>query len=422
MKTKRFALQLLLIIGLIAGLASLPSSSAKAACALCMTDVGIPFQAQWWPIDTEKPIKDYITNSFEKHREWLETTLWDGKILPAMRDMADELSAVGIYQTYIIGLYFDSKQQLEAQQAIQKVRARANKDYHPSTGMCKFGSVVKGLAASEAKAAANAAALAKAQQQRALGAVGTPGASGDSADKQARINNFKNNYCNPNDYNSSLSLICPSGASTLRRNKDVDYTRTFASGVSMADVDFTDGGSGDNEQDVMSLSDNLYGHYIAVPPPGAINDQPSGEVTDKQKHYMNLRAIQAKRSVAQDSFNTILGMRGAGAAGSAQYMNGVMKELGVDPTDSAAILGGNPSYEAQMEVLTKKIFQNPDFYTGLYDKPANVQRKHVALQAIGLMQKFDLYKSYLRNEASLAVLLETSLISLQGAIENEPVQ
>ena len=72
-----------------------------------------------------------------------------------------------------------------------------------------------------------------------------------------------------------------------------------------------------------------------------------------------------------------------------------------------------------MEVLTKKIYQNPDFYTNLYDKPANVERKGVALQAIGLMQKFDLFKSYLRNEASLSILLELAVMDLQEEVENE---
>ena len=63
--------------------------------------------------------------------------------------------------------------------------------------------------------------------------------------------------------------------------------------------------------------------------------------------------------------------------------------------------------------------KNPNFYTNLIVKPANVQRKGVALQAIGLMQKFDMLKSYLRSEASLSVLLELAVIDLQDDVENE---
>ena len=41
------------------------------------------------------------------------------------------------------------------------------------------------------------------------------------------------------------------------------------------------------------------------------------------------------------------------------------------------------------------------------------------MQAIGLMQKFDLFKSYLRSEASLSILLELAVMDLQQEIEDE---
>ena len=55
----------------------------------------------------------------------------------------------------------------------------------------------------------------------------------------------------------------------------------------------------------------------------------------------------------------------------------------------------------------------------MIDKPANVLRKGVALQAIGLMQKFDMLESYLRSEASLSVLLELAVMDLQDKVENQ---
>ena len=138
----------------------------------------------------------------------------------------------------------------------------------------------------------------------------------------------------------------------------------------------------------------------------------------------------AKLSVAKNSFNAITSMKAAGTSGSRDFMVGLLNDLGINGTSGGAdnieeLLGPaptggstlGPSYHAQMEVLTKKIYQNPDFYTNLYDKPANVERKKVAMQAIGLMQKFDLYKSYLRYEASLSLLLELAVTDLQEQIE-----
>jgi len=72
-----------------------------------------------------------------------------------------------------------------------------------------------------------------------------------------------------------------------------------------------------------------------------------------------------------------------------------------------------------MEVLTKKIHQNPVFFTELYDKPANVMRKQVAMQAVELMQKRDMYRSLLRSEAVFSVMLETAISQQQQKLKNE---
>ena len=98
-----------------------------------------------------------------------------------------------------------------------------------------------------------------------------------------------------------------------------------------------------------------------------------------------------------------------------------MKEMGIQDEDEIkAYLGERPSYYAQMEVLTKKLYQNPVFYTELYDKPANVERKTVAMQAIELMQRRDMYRSVLRSEATLSVMLETALAEQdQEKVTNE---
>ena len=64
-----------------------------------------------------------------------------------------------------------------------------------------------------------------------------------------------------------------------------------------------------------------------------------------------------------------------------------------------------------MEILAKKIYQNPDFYVNLYDTPANVARKKVALRAIELMLDRAIYESQIRQEMVMSVLLSSKLRS-----------
>src|SRR5690606_17866922 len=98
-----------------------------------------------------------------------------------------------------------------------------------------------------------------------------------------------------------------------------------------------------------------------------------------------------------------------GNASSAAHMRALFREFGLPDEEIVKLLGPNPSYFAQMELLTKKIYQSPNFYTNLYDKPANVQRIIAAMQAIKLMQDRDIQEALQRREMLLSIMLEIRL-------------
>jgi len=59
-----------------------------------------------------------------------------------------------------------------------------------------------------------------------------------------------------------------------------------------------------------------------------------------------------------------------------------------------------------MELLTRKIYQSPEFYANLMESPANISRQQTAMEAIALMQDRDIYNSLRRSEMVLSSLLE----------------
>ncbi|MDB2682775.1 hypothetical protein N9Z27_00810 [Alphaproteobacteria bacterium] len=420
-----------------------PQKASAAQCCNCPDRVEAESAKQWetgptpagdtksWP--TVQRLVTHSTSELAAQRIWMISVFWEDNVLPAMMLMSEQLTAVAIKQAQIIGSFIDAKHQMETQQVLQKMRAQAHKDYQPSVGMCEFGTGIKSLAASERRAEYNAYLLSQRAQDRHLGNAFTSARTGVDSDRENRIEQFKSTYCDTADNNNGLSLLCDGGsAEPIRRNRDIDFARVVGFPLTL-EVDFTNTDKSDDEEDILALSSNLYGHEV-FSRPGAKSlkgeEDKKGVLSEMQKHYMDARSIIAKRSVAENSFNAITAMKSEGTEGSEKFLKAILSELGISDDEADAqlsdnvtpadhLLGDKPSYFAQMEVLGKKIYQNPDFYTNLYDKPANVERKKVAMQAIGLMQKFDLFKSYLRHEASMSVLLELAVIDLQDEVENE---
>lgn len=434
--SKQRLLPLTMTILMLGAFFFIPARMAMSACSLCAPPVVLTEIQEWLtPITgTTDRIKRHMTSEMTAQKVWWISIFWEDNILPALMLMAEQLTAVAMQQMEIVGAFLDAKHQLETQQLLQRIAARTHKDYHPSEGLCEIGSSIKSLASSDRKAEMNAVVMSQRSQDRQLGAINTAGKEGEASDKPSRIKQFREKFCDPADNNNGLKFMCDwdgAGPDTKvgaskpeRKNKDIDFVRAVDFPWTL-DVDFlgaaATGDPTDNEEEVLALASNLYGHNLFQRfAPGDL-DAPAGstELNDTQKRYLDMRSVVAKSAVAENSYNAIVGMKSAGTPGSREYLIGLMTELGVTQADAEKLIGKNPSYHAQMEVLTKKIYHNPDFYTNLYDKPANVDRKGVALQAIGLMQKFDMFKSYLRNEASLSILLELAVIELQAQVENQ---
>ncbi|MCC7305007.1 MAG: hypothetical protein IT558_01975 [Alphaproteobacteria bacterium] len=373
-------------------------------------------------ITYEDKIMQHISSEFQTYRTWLTDIFFKEHVLPALMLMTEQLSAVAMHQVFIFGTFLDAKQQLETQRLFQELQAEAHKDYHPSEDFCYFGTNIRSLASSEQLSKFNAIALSQRQIARHMGNSSMGAAETKDADKQARWAQFIKTYCDPNDNNrtsksgTGLVLACGGGATNKKRvNIDIDYTRALEEPRTL-DVDYTDSASTPEEEDVMALGNNLYGHDVLTR--NALRNHLKNK--EYQHLYMTLRSVEAKRSVAENSFNAIVGLKVKGpkgmdgdpaqVPGTNRFLGALMKELGV-PTNKEIyeLIGLQPSYYAQLEILAKKMYQNPDFYTNLYDKPTNVERKGVAMKAIDLMLDRAIYESQLRQEMVMSVLLSSKL-------------
>lgn len=388
--------------------------------------IPLPFYAYdtggWIPIQGE----DQGTERIGQHQEFV-WQLWFDNFLPVWMAMAEQMTKVAMWHTFTIGTLLDAKIQLETQAVLQERIAEVHKRYQPSVGMCVFGTNIRSLAATERNSKLVSHTLNQRLLGRLLGTEGGAGITGPQEDQTSRVRFFLTHVCDRFDNNRQLTNsstgfanICQS--TTPRTdgtvNLDIDFTRLIMSPRTL-NVDFINAtGTANNQaRHVFNLGANLYGHKI--PTSLQIN---SKDQTGLYSQLLDTRAAIAKRSVAQTSYSALVGLKARGTANSdtdtMQYMTILLQELGIPAGDVDGFVGERPSYYAQLEVLAKKIYQNPDFYRELYDKPENTRRKSVAMSAINSMLDREIFDSQLRAEAMISQLLELKVQLAQDAVED----
>lgn len=386
-------------------------------------------------------VEDIIERHMNQEQNFIVRDFFEDFWLKGLAELTSFLSSFGMYQVEMVGAFFDAKNQLETRRLFFELQAEAHKDYHPSDDFCWFGTSARSLAASDSRMNLNMLAMSEVSLNRQLGHINSASAGSVDEDKNSRWEQFVSTYCDPRDNSwdsvgTGLDYACDwdglggattTGAADLARvNRDVDYTGLVGEARTL-DINFSNLVITDDEEDVLSMASNIYGNNV----PGRAFSKTNMSKSASKKLYMDLRSVVAKRNVAESSFNAIVAMKSAGSngdAGAAEqpdvglFMAAIVKDLMPAATPDSEILdilGENPSYYAQLEVLSKKIYQNPDFFANLYDTPANVKRKSVAMKAIALMLDRALYESELRQEMILSVMLSSKLNDNVGAVNRD---
>lgn len=302
------------------------------------------------------------------------------------------------------GSMIDAQNTLTALRALQKANLESTRKYQPSTSVCTFGSSATSLAASDAQALANKMAFNEILLDTEKQVKNTVFSKTESEGRSSLLTDFQKKYCRGIDNNNGLKAFCNNtGVSDTRFNRDIDYARVFDAPLTVK-ANFTDSVKTPAEEDLISLFRNL---SVAQVLPSISKTLFEGDT--KSAAAQDLRAAIAAHGVAQNTFADMVGQKAEGSGASSASIRAVIEHLGLSAADAEAHIGNKPSYYAQMEILTKKIYQDPAFIANLYDSPENVTRQRAAIKAASLQQGFDLYQSLKRREMLLSALLELKL-------------
>ncbi len=345
-------------------------------------------------------------------RDFIMSQYYRCPVEPAFKKLADEFRNVYLLRLAAFGSFFDASIFSDTLRDVQVVNTQSLQSYAPSEQICRFGTLSKSLSASEAKVDADRLVLSEMGLAKNLGSKNSASSSGMGQENEARLKVFVDKFCDLQDNNSGLTGLCQSATpvADLQHNRDIDYTRLMGTGATI-NADLTDTNATQDETSVFALGHSLYGHRQLTKRISTSDIEETGGAINLYSEY---RSVVAKRAAAQNSYNTQAAMRMAGSGASDEYMRAMMQQMGISATDALAYLGAKntdyaevkSSYNAQMNLLTKQVFQDPAFYANLMESKANVKRSSAALQGIGLMQGRDIYRSMTRSEMLLALIVE----------------
>lgn len=418
MKLVGYIRRLVLTLCAAAALWGATTSSALAYCTCCTCVC--PYMCC-----NRVVTKIYIVQAFEEYRQTFIFQSFHQNQFEndGVKMMTDSIRDSLVNSALMIGAFLDGYAANFALAELQSLNAQTINNYAVSDSICKFGTLSRSLAATEAKMTTQQMVLSEIGLARNLGTQNSMAATGRGRDNQSRLHSFVAYYCDQADNNRGLDAICkPASGATAPRdveyNRDIDFTRTLDDKATL-NIDLTDDTLTRDENAVIALGNLVYGHRQDTERVSPMSIKEDQGAVDR---YALVRSIVARRAAAQNSYDAIVSMKSGGSGASRPYMEKVLSRLGLSDKEIERYIQGSyigspqagnnyddkkePSYYAQMEILTKRLYQDPVFYGNLMDSKANVKRISASLDALDLAQTRDIYKSQIRSEMLMALLLD----------------
>jgi hypothetical protein len=378
---------------------------------------------------TRTNVKNFIDEQYDKHKEFLEEKFWKERLLPAFQSFTQQSVQSDQQGETASASIADAQIANAAAARTAKGQAKDIRTYQGDQATCQMAAGARATAAAQAVGSEVTREVAAASMTRRLGRSegggGGGGGGGSDArdprdvDLSARRDDFNTNFCSPTAWGGAFKDSCPSAGPLADR--DIDWNKLQEKWTLDLRPDYATQSRDswtDDEKIVEAMRQHLFGHQLP--------SSPSSESLKKynvQVGYLNQRALEAKRNVAETSFNSFIGERTAADEGAKEWLDATLEQLGIT-LDAAtqAKIGEKPSYYAIMEVLTKKMLQDPNFYTGLIKPGPQVAQTQASLQAVNLMQQRDVYESLLRSELILSLIVEMELAEQQGVVQSQTDQ
>ncbi|MES2728917.1 MAG: hypothetical protein V4621_02310 [Pseudomonadota bacterium] len=365
------------------------------------------------PSGTATVIKEYVRDFFTDTKDFYLSDFVTEFVEPALKKKTQQVVSSDQQENNAEGAIADATQANEQATEIGIAQAETALDYAPHPLIGQMATYSRGLALASERMRQSRLVRGDAGTADLLAASGTLTAKGGGAVEDWRLKNLKDLYIDPDQQGGYLRKLVHGDE---RVNRDLDVARSLV-GRNTLDLNFEDTTLSEDEQDFLALKENLASS--AAMENSRMRDLATTDaaLTDLPE----LLSLTARRSLIDRTINTIAGMRARGSDVSAPEMQALLRQLGyADDSPEMQDITGQASYEAHMDILTRRVFQNPNMYVNLIANPTALRRILVSQNAVRNMQQYDMYATTTRAEdlTALWAWLETreQFNKAQGAL------
>ncbi|TVQ82526.1 MAG: hypothetical protein EA357_08720 [Micavibrio sp.] len=303
--------------------------------------------------------------------------LWS-EWLPGMQNMTTQLNVADIDKSRMWGEFFNAALQASAQRALQRREVQTQKELQPSPQMCVPDTINPvQLAAQETSRAAKIAMenefYATGIGSGAMGMVGTSSAEGVEAVLSDGMQEYMDNYYDPN-FNAGRM---PPGAPSLRARDQYNVAVTL---FGTDTIDMTDQ---ENNQNVAAARRLLMGN------PGAPNVTPSAVQTVQGRvEILNRRQYQARLNLYSGAIGDVAGNRASGAEAPLAFEE-LQEETGRSTTERAA--DNRPSYQEIKRSRMEQLW-TPRYMVELNESQHSAVQKQIDLYMMQTIELRDMIR------------------------------
>lgn len=402
----------LLTLALVALLSVTTASEAYAVCT-CST-------ASMLHSRTRANVKSFIDEQFAKHKTFLVDKFWKERLLPAFQSYTQQESASGQQATTTRASIADAETANTLTREAGQDQVEQAEIHAPDPQACAVASGARTTAVAQARAQEVSQEVVAQSADRRLGRSELTAEDPAETDRRERREVFTKNFCDPAAWGGAFKDQCKTAGKL--KDRDIDYRKTLDEPWTLEiRPDFAEQDPAswtEDEISVDALRQNLFGHEVYPRPTRDEFKQYNVRVG-----YLNQRALEAKRSVAEYSLQSLIGEKSEASPEAKQWLEATLQNLGITmDAEMQAKIKDKPSYYAIMEVLGKRMYQDPNFYNQLIKPGPQVAQTQASLQAVNLMQMRDVYDSMLRSELILSLIVEMELDGQQAVVQSQTNQ